>query len=461
MIEYYRELLKPVFSGRRFLHIGGAVPALRATAKELAELGAERPFLLGSTLGVGGVPDDDEAAWYALDERAEDAIQAIWAYEARLRDLPHDARVALERWDPDRRARALGAIVLSDVREVAGRARYARRLPEWAALEDKTQSPAFFDSIGVRRGALAVVRAEPGCLRSADARLDRGLGTVWAGDTRQGINGGGAFVRWVRGEESAREAEAFFAARCDRVRVMPFIAGIPCSIHGIVFPEGAAVFRPIEMLTLRRPTAGRFTYAGTASYWDPPADDRAAMRETARRVAEGLRAQLGYRGAFTLDGVLGPDGFVPTELNPRIGAGMRHLCERTPELPLLPLAFAAAEGEPLDYRPRALEEVVLELADAKRSGGPRVSVPTRWDETRSLRLVERPEGVREADEGEEADGVLLAGPSDTGGFATYIPRIEGVAIGPSFAPRAVRVLAAADALVGADIGPLEAAQPVR
>ena len=98
-----------------------------------------------------------------------------------------------------------------------------------------------------------MVAAEPEALRAAAGRLDRGAGTAWAGDARQGFNGGAQLLRWVRGEEDAAEAARFLAERCDRARVMPFLEGIPCSIHGMVFPGGVAAFRPVEMVTLRQP----------------------------------------------------------------------------------------------------------------------------------------------------------------------------------------------------------------
>ena len=46
----------------------------------------------------------------------------------------------LDRWDPERRALALGSLVLSDVAEVFGRARSRRRAPDRAALP--RQAPA-------------------------------------------------------------------------------------------------------------------------------------------------------------------------------------------------------------------------------------------------------------------------------------------------------------------------------
>ena len=103
---------------------------------------------------------------------------------------------------------------------------------------------------------------------AAAGRLDRGAGTAWAGDARQGFHGGAFGLRWVKAEEDVAEAVAFLAARCDRVRVMPFLEGIPCSIHGVVFPRGAATFRPVEMVTLRRP-GGSGGPPGWTGCWRP------------------------------------------------------------------------------------------------------------------------------------------------------------------------------------------------
>jgi hypothetical protein len=462
--EYYRELLRPVFKGRPWLLIGGGpVVAQAPLARELLACGAEPPFLLAGSIGTGTLPEEIEAQWLSLEVDAPDHLAAMKCYEATLDDLPLRARRALDRWDPERRALATGPILLGDVGPVAGRARYARRPTDWAALEDKTALPAFLDAIGIRRGPLAVVAAEPGALRGASARVDRGAGTVWSGDAREGVNGGAMFVRWVRCEESAREAEAFFTARCDRVRVQPFLEGIPCSIHGLVSAEGVAVFRPIETLTFRRPRGGRLVYAGAASYWDPNSRDREAIRDAARRVGCALRELLDYRGVFTLDGVLAEEGFVPTEINPRIGAAFRLLGRGVPGLPLLALALAVQHGEALDLRLPELERGLLDAADASRAGGGGIVVDKPHAETVVRAFVERGDGPGEAREGEAPDGFvsLGPGPSTSTGFSTVQLVPERVLAGPSIAPRVAQGYAFADHELEAGIGPLVPAEPVR
>lgn len=458
---YYRELLGPLVKGRRVVVIGGVVAGLVPLARQLRALGSERPFLLAADIGTGPLPEPEEAEWLSLDVPGSNPIDAMRAYEAVLGDLPPAARAALERYDPDGDALVLGAILLTPVPEVAGRRRYGRRPDRWAALEDKVAIDPVWDAIGIPRAPCEVVPVERAALRRAARRLDRGSGTVWAGDARDGVHGAAEYVRWVRDEGCARQAEQLFARCCDRVRVMPFLEGIPCSIHGIVLPDGVAVMRPVELMVLRRTGQSRFAYTGTASFWDPPPADREAMRATARRVGEALPRLFDYRGAFTVDGVLSEHGFLPTELNARIGAGLGMLAGSLPDLPLALLALAAVEGEPLDYRAADLEALVVTAADARRAGGGWTTLPRRRDSTEQRSIVERDGGYALAGEGERPDGSLLLGPSQIGGFVRFTPEPSRVPAGPSLAPRVAAALALADRALGTAIGPLEPARPAR
>jgi hypothetical protein len=257
-------------------------------------------------------------------------------------------------------------------------------------------------------------------------------------------------------------AADFFERHCRRVRVMPFIEGIPCSIHGIVFRGEVAVFRPIELLTLRRREDHRFVYAGAASYWDPGNAETERIREVARSVGEGLSFRHGYRGAFTVDGVLGADGWVPTELNPRMGSAFPLLTAGAsavgaPDVPLVPLALAVQQGERLDYRPRELERLVLE-ASAVPAGAGGVVLSGRRPCTEGRPIKEDGCGYRVAGRGEQPDGALVAGPSDAGGFVSFRPRADRVPRGASFAPRMAAALRLADAELGTGLGTLDPAR---
>jgi hypothetical protein len=460
-IEYYRDLLRPHFEGRKFILIGGPVVGFADVIRQLQALGAERPLIIGSTMGTGDPPSEEDASWCSLDVRATDAMESFYRYEGLLRDLPPEARERVERYDPERSARALGNIVLTDVPEVAGRPRYGGRPPAWAALEDKVGVDALWEAAGVRHAPSVIVPAERRELRAAAQQLDRGVGTVWAGDARDGIHGGASVTFWVDCGEAAALAERRITERCDRARVMPFLEGIPCSIHGIVFPEAVTALRPVELVTLRRPGADRLLYAGTATFWDPADADREEVRALARRVGECMRERVGFRGPFTVDGVMSEEGFLPTELNPRAGAGLQGMTAAIPQLPFALLAIAAQAGEDLDFRPEVLESLVVEAADARRGGGIRTFFAGERERTEIYGLVEESGRYRLAEGDEARSAILISGPSNLGGFLAFAPGPQQIAPGPSVAPRAVDAFRVADESLGVALGPLEPARSVR
>ena len=452
-----------MFAGRKAVLTGGPLAALTGICRRVRELGAERPFLLATGVGTGEVPGADEAEWCVVELRAPDVLAEIRMAMKLLRLLPVEVADALDRWDPERRALVLSPM-FNELPEIAGRRVYGPRRPEWRRLEDKVVVDQLWDDLGVARAPSAVVAAEPQALRAAAARLDRGAGTAWAGDARQGFNGGAQLLRWVRSEDDAVEAARFLGERCDRARVMPFLEGIPCSIHGVVFPGGVAAFRPVEMVTLRQPGSNRLRYAGAATFWDPPAADREAMRHLARRVGDGLRERVGYRGAFTVDGVLTAGGFLPTELNTRLGAGLSVMTRDLPELPVPLLDRALIEGEPLAYGPGDLERELLEVADRSRAGGAWTVTqvaPAAAGTSQEVAVVFEGGACQVAGSGRPPDGTLAFGPSGVGGFVRLSLDPERVPAGPPVAPLAVAAFALADEVFGTGIGPLEPARSVR
>ena len=453
LIEHYRRELGRVLEGRRVVVIGGPVARLTDIAGQLRELGAE-PLIIGSSVGTGQLPTDNSLEWCSLEVRAANLNDAFRTYENLLNKLPDEARQKLDAWDPERRAIAVGTIVLNDVPSVGGRPRYGARPRSWAALEDKTVIDTFWDSIGVPRPPSAVVHPDQSALRAAVDQLDAGRGTVWVADARDGVHRGGDFSRWVRSPSDFDEALRFFAPRSDRVRVTPFLDGVPCSIHGMVLPDGIAVFRPVELMTLRRPGSSRFVYAGAATYWDPDPADRERLRELGRIVGEGLAERVGFRGAFTVDGVLTLQGFAATELNPRIGAGLAVLERSIPGLPLLLLAIAAQAGESLDYRTEALEELVVTAADARRAGAGSVVIPGLRPKTAALAVVRDGTAYRPAGDRDVPDAELLVGPSDLGGFVRFTPDPARYPKGPALAPQVAAAFELAQTYFDVPVGGL-------
>ena len=456
--EYYTALLRPLFEGRKFVLAGGLAASLGRKARALAALGASRPFLLAFGEGTGALPGPDDAHLHMFDIQPRDLVDQLLQEEATLRDLPSDVRAMIDCWDPDGSARGLCSP--GDVPIIAGRETYASRKPAWMALEDKTTVDALWDAAGVQRAPSRVVAAKHRELTAAAAALDQGLGTVWVADNRSGIHGGAVGLRWVRPGDDGNAAAVALQQIADRVRVMPFLEGIPVSMHGIVFDGAVAVFRPVEMVVLRKPGSDRLLYAGCSNWFDPRHEDRDAMRGMARRVGDTLRERVDYRGAFTVDGVLSRAGFMPTELNPRVGAGLSTLLAGLVDFPFEPLCWAVAEGERLDFRPALLERAILESADRHRAGGGSVTTSTTFD-AGTFELVRDGAEYREARGNEVPVSTLVVGHNPTGGFLSFSLDRGRNPPGVSAAPEMCRVLRFADHNLGTRFGQLTAARNVR
>jgi hypothetical protein len=267
LVEHYREIIRVGLAGRPLVLTGGsATTPLEPMARELG---------CPDVLSLHGEPD-----WRAI----------------------------LDRFDPDRVALVLG-FAFQVRRTLAGRRFVGARSPAWAAYEDKTVVSRLWSDAGISQLPSIVVDADEPSLRDAAASVDDGRGTVWSGDHRDGEQHGGAHVRWVQTPTQAVLAAAHFSATCDRVRVMPFVEGRPCSIHGFVSAGGVAVLRPVEMRIRRDEDAGRFEYVGSSWDWTPPAVVGERISEAARSVGTALSSAVAYRGSFCVDGVLVGDDF--------------------------------------------------------------------------------------------------------------------------------------------------------
>jgi hypothetical protein len=462
---HWSAALRPLFSERRFLVAFDVAAGATGVARELRLLGSEPNLVVAGTRGAGPLPDPGDAHWLELGVTGATMMEAIHRTEAAFRALPPSVVHAIDAWDPDRAARAIVPI-FSELTSVAGRAVLGARRPEWVALEDKLAVDAIWRDAGIERAPSAVVPAEEGALREAARALDQGDGTVWVADNRRGWHGGAERLWWVRSSEDAGRAAAALAGVAFRARVMPFLEGIPCSIHGWVLPTGDVLaFRPIEMVILRRKQGApgvdptRLLYARAASTWDPRSGDREALRATARAVGRWLRDNRGFRGMFTVDGVLGVDGFRPTELNPRFG-GAVPLLTLGASLPPYLLHLASVEGAALDWRAPELEAAIVAWADGHRGalGGTVAGPGPITDEVLPVRIES--EAVVPAD-GREAHGAISVGNAAAGRFVQVRFHAPFLEPGRPAAPWIARGLALADARWSLGLGPLEWAREVR
>jgi len=452
--DHVEGLLGQRYGRRRWILAMDVLAAATPLVADLRRLGSGDVFVIAGSRGTGPVPDD--AASVVLGTGGVGIMDGIRRFQQALGDLPPDVARAVDAFDPDGTAKVIG-MPFAEHPEVAGRGVHGARPPRWQALDDKTTVDALWDAAGVVRAPSLVVPAEPAALRTASERLDGGSGVVWVADNRAGWHGGATGLRWVTSPDQAEQAAAFLAQRADQVRVMPFLDGIPCSIHGMVFDDLTAVFRPCEMVVLRRPGRSDLFYAGMATTWDPPPAGREEMRSAARRVGDHLRATVGYRGIFTIDGVMTAGGFLPTELNPRYGAAVNLLAVAA-DLPLylLHLAVIAEPGAP--WSPRRLEHMIVTAADANRGVRGVITVArTLAEQEVALRL----EGHDVVVAGSQpADVTLATGPAAMGAALSLTVHPARRPPGSSIAPVTAAVLSWADRRWRLGLGPLEPAPDV-
>lgn len=435
--------LRPRFAATPWIVAWDVLASATGMVDGLRRLGAPDVLVVAGSRGTGPAPD---APCVVLGAAGGTMMEGIRAAERAVADLSPEAAEAIERFDPERRARVLRPM-FGGLDTVADRPVYGTRPRGWRDLEDKTVCDGLWDAAGVSRAPSRVVPVDADALRLAARALDRGAGTVWAADNRLGFHGGAELTRWVVDDRDVDEAVALFAACAWRVRVMPFVEGRPCSIHGWVLGDRVLAFRPIEMVVLRR--RRRFRYAGCASFWDPPHAVRTAMRRVVRRVGRHLRDSVGYRGAFTVDGVASVDGFVPTELNPRFGAGLQVVAGGI-GIPLYLLNCATIAGE-LPAIARNMERPLLRRIDRHRAANCHVGIETRVEQERSLPFHMSGERA-EPSSTLAADGQLLLGPSPVGGFLRVLLNPARTPVGRSVADRVAAALA-----LGAEVFDVDAA----
>lgn len=452
-IERVIATLAAVYGGRSWLVVADVLQAATPTVQRLRSWGAPRCFVIAARAGTGTPPSPEDCETVVLGLSPLPMMDAILAAEEAVRALSAEVQAAVDSFDPAEAMRVIGPI-FSDGRPVAGRTFWGARPAMWRALEDKVIIDGVWDEVGIPRAPAEIVRVEQEALRAAAARLDAGRGTVWAGDATRGFHGGATFTCRVASEADARRAEAILTPRCVRARVMPYLSGTPCSIHGIVFPDYVIALRPAEMVTLHRQGGTGFLYARAATFWDPPPVHRVAMREMVRRVGAYLRAKVGYRGAFTIDGVLTADGFRPTELNPRVGAALGLM---VPSFPFSFLHDALVEEVPAQWDPVRLEAELLALADSQRNGMIGFVCDTPFTDTVRQRLRFDRGAWREAAPEEPVDGELSIGPGPSGGYVTMHLVSERTPVGPSVASRAAALVRYTDRLFETSIGPVGAA----
>jgi hypothetical protein len=439
---------------------------LASMTRKVADLqrwGAQRPILVAVGTGTGPVPDQTEADVVVLPEHPARSITEDARNRMAEPRLPHEVVQLIESRDPTGDALWwLSPVNLNE--SILDRSVIGGRSRAQAALEDKMLADAIWDAAEVARTPTRIVPANPHELAQATAQIRRQTGAehvVWSGDARDGINGGADYVRWITSQQIADQAARFFNAVCDQVRVMPFLEGVPCSIHGMVLDDGVVVLRPVELVILRDRAKGRFFVGGLGTLWDPPDACREDMRESARRVGDLLQRTYEYRGGFGIDGVMTCDGFRPTEINPRFSGGLTRLARTVPDLQLELLQLNLSAGRSAAIAASGYEKVAVEMLDEQRfvDAVGMESTTDAPDTTQSLPVTLERGALRVASGREQPTGEILNGPSTMGRVVRLIAAPNSIHV-PRCAEITQQVLALSDAHWRTRFGALEMAPDV-
>ena len=450
--ESIRQEIAEFHQGKKWILVPDAAAAATPLVDQLREWGSAGIMVVAAVEGVGDLPKADRIRYTRAT--GDTVMHGMRANHAAIENPDPDLLAAVDGFDPERKAMVLGS-GFSREATLVGRPVYGARPKDWWALEDKMIVDRLWDDSGVRRAPSAVVPVAEA--PAVAAELGSELGTVWVADNTEGWHGGGEYARWVRSAEDVAPALAWFTDHAVEVRVMPFLDGIPCSIHGFVTHNGVAVFRPIEMIILRNALQPEFVYAQAANYWDPPVAVRGHMRTAARSVGRLLGDRYGYLGGFGIDGVCTVAGFLPTELNPRLSIG-HGLHSHAADMPLGRMEGMQTEGD-LAIDAADLEETLVVAATESRRGG--LLLPLGGDHAPDKTGVRFVNGRAEAvDPDGECDATMEIGPAVMGSIIIVRLDPDNTPVGPSIAPRAVAILDLARGLWDLDIPPLEAAPDV-
>lgn len=455
LTDRLNNLRRGLIIGRPVVVVAPVLAGATTTVEELRGLGASGVLVVTFGDGTGPLPPVDvQVVRCTAGHDVHDVLGEIAAWTDLFTAPPPHVVAAIDQFDPDNNAIVEVRMPIAAGSSFAGRRTYGVRSAADQALEDKTRSLEMWRTAKVPHAPEEVVGCERTALRDSHTRLDVGAGTVWSADASHGLNGGGRLVYRVRTDADADVAFAALQPAAERVRVMPFLAGVPCSIHGLVTAHGVIVLRPVELVMLRQSGDPRFLQAGISSWWDPDDAIRDEMRAMARDVGEMLAREHDYRGAFGIDGIVTSDGFRPNELNPRFSGGLSNLAKGV----TFPLAFldkALRMREAVEFDVAGLERELLALVDERRFGSAYVPVDTVHSDAMTSTLVAGgPESLTPTEDASEATGTLEIGPASAGSLVRFTPL--SLAPGDRLAPWAVAAYKLADRLWHTGIGALTA-----
>jgi hypothetical protein len=325
------------------------------------------------------------------------------------------------------------------------RRRIGVRQPAWRLFEDKTVVDTLWDAAGVPR-ARSIVSDGTADLAMLGAIVDQGTGVVCSCQPiGAGPSAGGDGIWWWRNGQPPTTIPTAEPGTW-RVRLMPLLEGIPVRLHGLALTTRVVPFPPMELVTLSRPGRGTFLCAGAV----PTLGHAADLVAQTEQIGTGLRKRLGYRGGFSVDGILTASGFLPTDFNARLTSAMEAAPSERRVL-LHAVNLLARDGIEPDI------SAVEQLAEETFTTGTTCTIfgaATHADETAPRETSVRWDGDRLVADPRGADGTLVITPCPRGWLLTATLATARLPIGGRVGPWAPEVFRLSDEALGTDFGHL-------
>lgn len=438
-----------VHRSKKWILAGDVAAGFVPVVDQLRKWDVAGVMVVAGVEGVGDLPNADST--FLTNTSGNTMMLGIRASIRSIEDPSVELLAAVDAFDPEGEALVLNP-GFSRMGHLFGRRAYGAKPRVWRDLEDKMIIDELWDAAGVERAPSAIVPISDA--PTAAQALAGDHGTVWVADNLEGWHGGGEYARWIRCPEDVQPAVDWFKEHASFVRVMPFLDGLPCSIHGFVTRDGIAVFSPVELFIFRVANRPAFFYAQGGNFWNPPVAVRDEMREAARSVGALLHARYGYLGGFGIDGICTADGFRPTELNPRLSLG-HNVHSRAADIPLGSIERLLIEGD-IEIKAADLEEAVLSVAESKRGGGAIFEAQGDYPPAKTG-VVFNDDRATAVDPEDPNDATMEIGPATFGTIIMVRFESDRTPIGPSLAPRVLQTLDLARKLWNVTVPDLESA----
>ncbi|MFI6758840.1 hypothetical protein ACIBF5_06800 [Micromonospora sp. NPDC050417] len=347
-------------------------------------------------------------------------------------------------FDPDNSA----TLVLPDPLDpphAGSRRRIGVRQPAWRLFEDKTVVDALWDAASVPR-AQSIVSDGTADLAMLGAIVDQGTGVVCSCQPLgAGPSAGGDGIWWWRNGLPPTTIPTAEPGTW-RVRLMPLLEGVPVRLHGLALTRGVIPFPPMELVTLPRTEQGTFLCAGAV----PTLGHAANLVTQTERLGSCLRERLGYRGGFSVDGILTARGFLPTDFNARLTSAMEAA---PPDLRVLLHTVNLLVRNGIEPDTSAVEQ----LAEETFTAGATCTIfgaATHADEKAPREASVHWDGDRLVLDPRGSDGGLVVTPSPRGWLLTATLATDRLPSGGRVGPVAPEVFRFSDEVLGTNFGNL-------